>query len=180
MTFTWYALAAHPEVAARLHEELDRVLEGRSPTAEDLRRLPYTLQVVKEVLRLYPAAPFYARDCVTADELGGFDVPPGATVLLSPYYTHRHPALWEEPEAFDPDRWTREREAARHDHAYHPFAAGPRICIGNSFSLLESHLLLAILAQRFVPRLRPGFEPRWVMRGTLDLAGGLPMVLCAR
>jgi cytochrome P450 len=180
MTFAWYALAAHPEVAARLHEELDRVLEGRSPTAEDLRRLPYTLQVVKEVLRLYPAAPFYARDCVTADELGGFDVPPGATVLLSPYYTHRHPELWDEPEAFDPDRWTREKEAARHDHAYHPFAAGPRICIGNSFSLLESHLLLAILAQRFVPRLRPGFEPRWVMRGTLDLAGGLPMVLCAR
>lgn len=180
MTFAWYALAAHPEVAARLHEELDRVLEGRTPTAEDLRRLPYALQVVKEVLRLYPAAPFYARDCVTADQLGGFDVPAGATVLLSPYYTHRHPDFWEEPEAFDPDRWTREREAARHAHAYHPFAAGPRICIGNSFSLLESHLLLAILAQRFTPRLRPGFEPRWVMRGTLDFAGGLPMVLAAR
>lgn len=180
MTFAWYALAAHPHVAERLHAELDRELGGRMPTADDLRRLPYALQVIKEVLRLYPAAPFYARDVVHADQLGGFDVPAGATVMLSPYYTHRHPDFWDDPEAFDPDRWTREREAARHAHAYHPFAAGPRICIGNSFSLLESHLLLAILAQRFTPRLRPGFQPRWVMRGTLDIAGGLPMVLAAR
>lgn len=180
MTFAWYALATHPRVAERLHEELDRVLGGRLPTVDELRLLPYTLQVVKEVLRLYPPAPFYARDAVVADQLGGLDVPAGATVLLSPYYTHRHPQFWDDPEVFDPDRWTREREAARHGHAYHPFAAGPRICIGNNFSLLESHLLLAILAQRFAPRLRPGFKPRWVMEGTLGLADGLPMVIAAR
>jgi cytochrome P450 len=180
MTFTWYALAANPAVAAKLHAELDRVLGGRVPTTDDLRQLPYTLQVVKEVLRLYPAAPFYVRDAVGADELGGFAVPAGAAVMLSPYYTHRHPQFWTDPETFDPDRWTREREAERHSHAYHPFAAGPRICIGNNFSLLESHLLLAILAQRFAPRLRPGFVPRWWMRGTLGLKDGLPMVLAAR
>jgi cytochrome P450 len=180
MTFAWYALATNPKVTERLHEELDRVLGGRLPSADDLRRLPYTLQVVKEVLRLYPAAPFYVRDALGADRLGGFDVPAGAAVMLSPYYTHRHPRFWEDPEAFDPDRWTREREAARHGHAYHPFAAGPRICIGNNFSLLESHLLLAILAQRFTPRLRRGFRPRWVMQGTLGLADGLPMVIAAR
>ncbi|MDC0667949.1 cytochrome P450 [Nannocystis radixulma] len=180
MTFTWYALAAYPKVAERLHEELDRVLGGRIPTTEDLRQLPYTLQVVKEVLRLYPAAPFYVRDAVGADTIGGFDVPAGAAVMLSPYYTHRHPQFWDDPEVFDPDRWTRERESGRHGHAYHPFAAGPRICIGNNFSLLESHLLLAILAQRFAPRLRPGFTPRWVMQGTLGLADGLPMVIGAR
>lgn len=180
MTFTWYALAANPAVAERLHGELDRVLGGRTPTADDLRRLPYTLQVVKEVLRLYPAAPFYVRDALGADQIGGFDVPAGAAVMLSPYLTHRHPQFWDEPERFDPDRWTREREAARHGHAYHPFAAGPRICIGNNFSLLESHLLLAILAQRFTPRLRRGYAPRWVMQGTLGLADGLPMVIQAR
>jgi cytochrome P450 len=100
--------------------------------------------------------------------------------MLSPYYTHRHPQFWDDPETFDPDRWTREREAARHGHAYHPFAAGPRICIGNNFSLLESHLLLAILAQRFTPRLRAGYEPRWIMQGTLGLANGLPMMIAAR
>ncbi|MCY1061545.1 cytochrome P450 [Nannocystis sp. SCPEA4] len=152
----------------------------RSQIHEDLRQLPYTLQVVKEVLRLYPAAPFYVRDAVGADTIGGFDVPAGAAVMLSPYYTHRHPQFWDDPEVFDPDRGTRERESGRHGHAYHPFAAGPRICIGNNFSLLESHLLLAILAQRFAPRLRPGFTPRRVMQGTLGLADGLPMVIGAR
>jgi cytochrome P450 len=180
MTFAWYALATNPKVTERLHEELDRVLGGRIPTPDELRQLPYTLQVVKEVLRLYPAAPFYIRDAVAADRLAGFDVPAGAGVMLSPYYTHRHPQFWDDPEVFDPDRWTRERETARHGHAYHPFAAGQRICIGNNFSLLETHLLLAMLAQRFTPRLRPGFAPRWTMQGTLGIANGLPMVITAR
>ncbi|MES2640240.1 MAG: cytochrome P450 [Myxococcota bacterium] len=180
MTFTWYALAANPDVAAQLHEELDRVLAGRTPTVEDLRQLPYTLQVVKEVLRLYPAAPFYVRDALEVDRIGDFDVPKGAGVMLSPYYTHRHPQFWNNPDAFDPDRWTRQAEEGRHHHAYHPFAAGPRICIGNNFSLLESHLLLAVLAQRFAPRLRDGYEPRWEMQGVLGLANGLPMVITAR
>jgi cytochrome P450 len=180
MTFAWYALATNPKVTERLHEELDRVLGGRTPTAEALKQLPYTLQVIKEVLRLYPAAPVYVRDALAADQIGGFEIPAGAAVMLSPYFTHRHPQFWEDPEVFDPDRWTREKEAARHPHAYHPFAAGPRICIGNSFSLLESHLLLAMLAQRFTPQLRKGFQPRWVMQGTLHIANGLPMVITAR
>ena len=180
MTFTWYALAANPKVTERLHSELDRVLGGRAPTVDVLRQLPYTLQVIKEVLRLYPAAPFYMRDAVAADKLAGFDVPAGAAVMLSPYYTHRHPQFWDDPEVFDTDRWTREREATRHGHAYHPFAAGSRVCIGNHFSLLESQILLATLAQRFTPRLRPGFVPRWVMQGTLGLANGLPMVITDR
>ena len=180
MTFAWYALAANPTVTQRLHEELDRVLAGRPPTTELLRQLPYTLQVIKEVLRLYPAAPFYVRDAIASDQIGGFEVPAGAAVMLSPYYTHRHPQFWDDPEVFDPDRWTREREAGRHSHAYHPFAAGPRICIGNHFSLLESHVLLAMLAMRFTPRLRAGYVPQWVMRGTLGLANGLPMRIAAR
>ncbi|MDC0722508.1 cytochrome P450 [Nannocystis bainbridge] len=180
MTFTWYALAANPKVTERLHEEIDRVLGDRPLAAEDLRQLPYALQVVKEVLRLYPAAPFYVRDAVAGDKIGGFDVPAGAAVMLSPYYTHRHPQFWDDPEAFDPDRWTREREKARHDHAYHPFAAGPRVCIGNNFSLLESHVLLVMLAQRFTPRLRPGYVPQWIMEGTLGLGNGLPMTIAAR
>lgn len=180
LTFAWYALATNPEVRGRLHEELDRVLGRRSPTVEDLRQLPYTLQVVKEVLRLYPAVTVYARDAVAADQIGGYEVPAGTSVLLWSYYTHRHPDFWDEPESFDPDRWTREREAARHHHAYHPFAAGPRICLGNNFSLLESHLLLAILASRFEAELRPGYRARWVMDGTLGLADGLPMIVRSR
>jgi cytochrome P450 len=178
LTFAWYALAKHPHVAARLHDELDRVLAGRVPSVDELRQLPYTLQVIKEVLRLYPSAPFYSRDAVDADQIAGFDVPLGTMLMLSPYFTHRHPDFWENPEVFDPDRWTRERDG--NNRAYHPFGAGPRICIGNNFSLLETHLLLSILAQRFAPRLRQGYEPRWAMQGVLSLANGLPMVIVAR
>lgn len=180
MTFAWYALATNPNVRERLNDELDRVLGGAPPTVEALKQLPYTLQVVKEVLRLYPPAPFYARDAAAQGELGGFEVPKGATVMLSPYFTHRHPDFWENPDVFEPERWTKEKEQARHGYAYHPFAAGQRICIGNNFALLEAHLLLAILAQRFTPRLRPGYEACWQMHGTLHLRDGLPMVIEAR
>lgn len=176
---TWAALSAHPRVAQRLHAELDGVLGDRTPTVDDLRALPYTLQVVKEVLRLWPAAPFYVRDAVEDTEVAGHPVPAGTPVMLTPYWTHRHPDFWEDPEVFDPDRFTPEAEKARHPQAYHPFATGERVCIGNHFSLLESHLLLAVLARRFAPRL-VGVQPRWVMNGVLSPAGGLPMRIVAR
>ncbi len=180
MTFAWYALASNPHAREKLNEELDRVLGGKPPTVEALKQLPYTLQVVKEVLRLYPAAPFYARDAANGGELGRFEVPKGASVMLSPFYTHRHAGFWEEPDRFDPDRWAREKEMARHSYAYHPFSAGQRICIGNNFSLLETHLLLAVLAQRYTLKLKPGYEACWQMHGTLALRDGLPMMIEAR
>ncbi len=176
MTYTWYALATHPEAAARLHSELDTVLGDRTPTLEDLHHLPYTLQVIKEVLRLYPPAPFYIRDAIDDDQLGGFNTE-GLPVLLSPYYTHRHPDFWEDPLEFNPDRWTSEKEADMHPYAYHPFAAGQRVCIGNNFSLLESHILLSLLAREYAPRLAPGFLPRFVMAGTLGTSNGFPMII---
>ena len=177
MTAAWYALASNPEVADRLHRELDSVLGDRPPSVEDLHQLPYTLQVIKEVLRLYPPAPFYIRDAVGADQYDGYEVLAGASVMMSPYFTHRHPDFWENPLQFDPERWTPEREAARHSYAYHPFATGQRICIGNNFSLLESHILLALLARRFAPRLSSGYEPHWVMLGTLGTSNGFPMII---
>jgi cytochrome P450 len=176
MTFTWYALASNPQAAEKLHAELDSVLGDRPPSLEDLHQLPYTLRVIKEVLRLYPAAPFYVRDALGEDTLGGHRTP-ALPVLLSPYYTHRHPDFWEDPLRFDPDRWTPEREAARHPNAYHPFAAGERVCIGNNFSLLESHILLALLAKEYAPRLAPGFSPSIIMAGTLNTSNGFPMVI---
>ena len=179
LSATWAALAVNPDVAARLHAELDEVLGDRTPTVADLHRLPYTLRVIKEVLRLYPAAPFYARDAIEAARVGGFDVPAGTSVLLSPYYTHRHPDFWDDPERFDPDRFTPEAEKERHPQAYHPFATGERVCIGNHFSLLESHLLLAVLARRFAPQL-VGSMPRWTMEGVLVPDGGLPMRVVRR
>jgi cytochrome P450 len=176
MTFAWYALAQNPHAAEKLQAELDAVLGRRTPTLEDLHRLPYTLQVIKEVLRLYPPAPFYVRDALTEDQLGEFNTQ-GLPVMMSPYYTHRHPEFWDEPLAFNPDRWTPEREADMHPYAYHPFAAGQRVCIGNNFSLLESHILLALLAREYAPRLAPGFTPRFIMGGTLSTSNGFPMIV---
>lgn len=176
MTFAWYALAANPHVAGKLHAELDAVLGDRTPTLADLHHLPYTLKVIKEVLRLYPPAPVYMRDAIAEDELGGFHTQ-GLPVMLSPYYTHRHPDFWENPLEFNPDRWTPELEEKMHPYAYHPFAAGQRVCIGNNFSLLESHILLSLLAREYAPRLAPGFTPKFIMRGTLGTSNGFPMIL---
>ncbi len=180
MTFLWYALSQHPEVEARLHAELDAVLGEAPPTIDDLKKLPYTLQVIKEVLRLYPAAPFYVRDATAEDELEGVKIPAGSRMLLFPYATHRHPGFWDEPERFNPDRWLPEHEAARDPHAYHPFAAGQRICLGNNFSLFETHLLTAMLARRFKARLVPGHQPKIDAAGTLVSRNGMPMLLEAR
>ncbi|WP_257449448.1 cytochrome P450 [Archangium lipolyticum] len=180
LSFLWYALSQNPEVEARLHAELDSVLGDAPPTLDDLKKLPYTLRVVKEVLRLYPAAPFYARDSIAEDSLDGVTIPAGSRMLLFSFATHRHPAFWEDPERFDPDRWLPEREAARDSHAYHPFAAGQRICLGNNFSLFETHLITAMLARRFKVRLEPGHTPHIDTAGTLGVRNGLWMRIEAR
>jgi len=180
LAFLWYALSQNPHVEQRLHEEIDTVLDRRTPTLDDLRQLEYTLRVIKETLRLYPPAPIYVRDTIADDEVGGRLVPAGARMMLFPYATHRHPDFWDDPGRFDPDRWLPEREAARHPYAYHPFAAGQRICIGNNFSLFESQVLVALLAARFTPRLAPGHQPQIGMAGTLVSRNGLPMKVIGR
>ncbi len=181
MSFTWYALAQHPLVEAALHQELDTVLGDRPLTLDLMKRLPYTLQVIKETLRLYPAAPLYVRDAVADNKMGGLNIRKGTPVFLSPFLTHRHPDFWNNPEQFDPDRWTPEAEKTRHPYAYHPFAAGQRVCIGNNFSLLESHILLSILAHRYAPRLTPeNHIAQLSMKGTLHSDNGLPMIITSR
>ena len=181
MSFLWLALQENPDVEARLHAELDSVLPREDVlTLEHLKRLPYTLQVIKEVLRLYPPAPAYARDTAVEHTMDGMRVPAGTLMLLFPCATHRHPAFWEEPERFDPDRWLPEREAARHPYAYHPFAAGHRICLGNNFAMLEAHILAALLVRRFRARLVAGHRPQLDMAGLLIIRNGLPMVMTRR
>lgn len=181
LTYAMYALATNPPILERLQAEVDSVLaQDQVPTLDDLHDLPYTLQVIKETLRLYTPAPLYVRDAVNDDELDGYHIPAGTAVMMSPYLTHRHPEFWPEPESFDPLRWTPEAEKAQHPYAYHPFAAGQRVCIGNNFSLLESHIVLAQVIRHFVPRLREGYQPEWVMAGTLGVKGGMPMTVEAR
>lgn len=180
MSFAWFALASNPEVKARLHEELDRELGDNPPTLDTLKRLPYTLRVIKETLRLFPPAPMYAKDVIADDTIDGYLIEKGSVMLVMPYFTHRHPGFWDDPLRFDPDRHAPDAEKERHPQAYHPFASGQRVCLGNSFSLLETHIILAILARRFDPQLPPGYEPRWVGETLLDITNGLPMILTKR
>ncbi|MFJ9418049.1 cytochrome P450 [Streptomyces sp. NPDC101227] len=149
LAFTLHLLARHPEEQRRVREEADRVLGDRAATAADLDRLPHLTQALKESMRLYPAAPVISRRAVEATEIGGFAIPAGADVVVAPWVTHRDPGLWEDPERFDPRRFTPEREAARHRYAWFPFGGGPRACIGQHFSMLESVLALATLLRSY-------------------------------
>ncbi|MGW2303680.1 cytochrome P450 [Streptomyces sp. NPDC001809] len=147
--FALHLLALHPEERKRAHEEVDRVLAGRTPGAGDLDALPYVTRVLKEAMRLFPAAPVIGRRAVAATVVGGVAIPAGADVIVAPWVTHRHPDYWEDAERFDPDRFTPEAEAARPRYAWFPFGGGPRACIGQHFSMLESVIALAMLLQRY-------------------------------
>jgi cytochrome P450 len=181
MTWVWYLLARNPAEAARLHAELDSVLAGRTPTAEDVQRLPYTRMVIEEAMRLYPAAPGVSdRQAQAADTLGGVRVPKGALVFINSWVLHRNPIWWPDPERFDPGRFLPEHAKDRPRHAYMPFGAGPRVCIGAALAMTEAMLILAVLAQRFRPTLVSDAPVRLQQRVTLRPRGGLPMRLVRR
>ncbi len=149
LTWTWYLLSTHPEVARTLRGELARVLGGRSPTVSDLQRLPYCHMVFREAMRLYPPVWFMQRRAMADDRIGGYHIPAGSILFLSPFVTHRHPDFWAQPEAFDPEHFQPQAMAQRPRLAYFPFGGGARSCIGAGLATLESTLILATLAQRF-------------------------------
>jgi cytochrome P450 len=156
LAWAWYLLSMHPEVDRKLRAELVEVLGGRTPTATDLPHLKYTRMVIDETLRLYPPAWAMSRNAIGADEIGGYHIPAGSLVAMSPYVTHRRSAFWENPEGFDPERFTAECSAGRPRYAYFPFGGGPRQCIGNEFALMEAQLVLATVAQKYRLHLVPG------------------------
>jgi cytochrome P450 len=149
LSWAWYLLATHTEAQARLQEEVDRVLCGRQPSASDVGQLVYTNNVVRETMRLYPPAYVMTRRAAETVEIGGYVLPVESNVILSPWVTHRDPRFFPDPEAFEPERWSAEREQATPKFAYFPFGGGPRVCIGNGFALMEAAVLLAAVAQRF-------------------------------
>jgi len=162
---------------ALAREEADRVLAGRPPTAADYLALPYARRVLDEALRLYPPAWVVTRRALADDVLAGYAVPGESLVILSTYTLHRHPAVWSDPERFDPDRfgpgaWDEARRIA-----YLPFGAGPRLCIGRDFALVEGVLLLAMMAARFRFERRPGQSVHTDASVTIRPHGGLPLRL---
>lgn len=177
LTWVWAMLDRHPQVVVLLEAELDRVLGERAPTVEDLPQLNYTRQVIDETIRLYPPIYIMSRQVLADDAIGGYRIKGGATVDISPYVTHRHPAFWDRPEEFDPERWTPERVAARPRFAYFPFSGGPRQCIGNSFAQMEATLVLATIASRYRLHLPENHTLAIDPLVTLRPRGGLPVRL---
>jgi cytochrome P450 len=156
LAWTFYLLSLHPGVERRVRAELDAVLGGRAPEFDDLPKLTTLTAVIKESMRLYPPAWMIERRAAADDVVGGYRIPAGSVVLMSPYITHRHPGLWPNPEGFDPDRFVPEAERARPRYAYFPFGGGPRLCIGQPFAMLEGVLVLATILQRYRLSLVPG------------------------
>jgi cytochrome P450 len=156
LSWAWFLLASYPDTQAKLQDELDRVLAGRLPAAADLAQLPYANNVIRETMRLYPPAWVVTRMASEPVEIGGYVVPVGSNIIVSPWVTHWDARFFPQPEVFDPERWTAEQERLLPKFAYFPFGGGPRVCIGNNFALMEAAMLLAAVAQRFHISLVPG------------------------
>ena len=153
LTWTWYLLAQHAGVQEKLHRELDEVLGGRLPTADDLPRLGYARMVFEEAMRVYPPVPRLVRTAVRDYRAGAYTIPACALVVVSQYLMHRDARYYPDPEAFDPERWTPEARRERPAYSYFPFGGGPRRCIGEGFAYMEGVLVLATLASRWRLRL---------------------------
>ncbi|MEL7013563.1 MAG: cytochrome P450 [Pseudomonadota bacterium] len=178
LTLTWalYLLAFDRDVQSRLREEIQSALGARETAAHvDLAHLPLTERVIKEALRLYAPAGFLTRKALEADELAGTPVKAGATVILPIHAMHRHHQLWEQPDAFDPDRFLPERSEGRHRYAYMPFGGGSRVCIGAALALQEAKILLASLIACYDFALPPGYQPKPQMWFTLRPANGMQL-----
>ena len=168
-TLGWalHLLTRYPAAQRRLREEQAAALAGRAPEVGDLAQLPYGRMVLDEALRLYPPGWLFSRYALADDELGGYHIPAGSVLAISPFVLHHLPQYWEQPEGFDPERFTPERSAGRHKFAYMPFLAGPRKCIGDGFALLEMQLVLPTILRRYRLSAVPGFPVRPVVRGTI-------------
>jgi cytochrome P450 len=177
LTWVWYLLSQHPEIEARLHAELDDVLGGRAPTFADLDTLAYTRMVIEETLRMYPAVWMTGRQSIEEDVIGGYTIPADSMLMLSFYFMHHDPTYWDEPEVFRPERFSEGGAQDRPRWAYLPFGGGPRVCIGQHFALMEAQLVLALIAQRYAPRLVPGQPIDLRLMGTLQPKEGPWMLL---
>jgi cytochrome P450 len=181
MGLAWacYELAKAPAMLARVQREADR-FGGKTPALEDLGGLAYSLRVFKEALRMYPPVYLLMRMATSDVDIAGVAVPKGTVVMVSGYGIHRNPAVYPDPERFDPDRFEPAAEAARHRSAWLPFGSGPRVCIGHHFALLEGQLVLATLAHHVSFEPIAGVEVRPNPRATLRPSGGMPMIVRRR
>jgi cytochrome P450 len=157
LSWSWYSLSQTPDAEARLHAELDEVLQGEPPQAEHFSRLPYLTKVVSESLRLFPPSSLGVDRVVLEDhELGGYFIPAGSTIVMSQFVVQRDPRWYPEPERFDPERWAPGQQDLRPQFSYFPFSGGLRTCVGYGFAVMEITLVLAAMASRWRFELEPG------------------------
>ncbi|HEU5004271.1 MAG TPA: cytochrome P450 [Actinomycetota bacterium] len=179
LTFALHLLGHHPAAQERVAAEAAAVLAGGELGLEQVQALSYTTMVVKEAMRLYPSASATGRTSYVDDVIGGYRIPAGATVIVSPWATHRHPGFWDAPDTFDPERFTTEAEKARHRYAYFPFGGGPRACIGQYFSMLEAAVVTASVVQAFA--ITTSSDPVKLFTGiTLRPGEAMPATLALR
>ena len=148
LNWAWYLITQHPEVQEKLAAEVDSMPPGDCPSVDELERFLYTQQVLEETLRLYPALWLMTRRALRDDEIGGYFVPAGTEIYISPYFIQRHPNLWENPDRFDPERFAPGDKEKRRRMMLLPFSVGPRSCIGEYFSRLEMQLHLMMVGKR--------------------------------
>ncbi|KMO10298.1 cytochrome P450 [Methylobacterium indicum] len=180
LTWALYLLSHHPESEALIAAEVEAATAGGPLAPEHVDALPYTRQVILEAMRLYPPVPVVVRAALRDVDLDGIPVKAGTPITIPIYAVHRHAALWDEPERFDPARFAPEAAKARDRYAYLPFAAGPRICIGMGFALSEAVAILAVLVRSLRFSLRPGTLPVLKQRITLRPSEGMPMRVSPR
>jgi cytochrome P450 len=180
LSWAWYLLAQHPEAEQKLAAEVQQVLGDRDPRVDDCPRLKYAEMVALEAMRLYPPAYVVGREAIADCVIGGYRVRRGTTLLMSQWVVQRDPQYYPEPERFRPERWGEDATKSLPKFAYFPFGGGPRLCIGNTFAMMELVLVLAAIAQRFHFRLQRGAEVRPQPTFTLRPLPGVPGEIVAR
>jgi cytochrome P450 len=175
LTWTLFLLSRSPEWTAALEDEIARVTGGAPIAAEQIDQLVLTRQVIQEAMRLYPPIPIMSRQSVADATLDGREIRAGTSLIMPIYAIHRHARRWEEPDAFMPERFTPSGEASIPRYQYMPFGAGPRVCIGQVFAMMEATAMVATLLQRARFKAVEGYEPTPVARVTLVPKGGMPL-----
>lgn len=178
LTWTWFLLGQHPQIQQQLHDEVRGVIGGRKARAADAAKLPLCERVVREGMRLYPPAYVVGRRPMADTEVAGHAMKKGVNVLMSQWVVHRDPRWYDRPEEFDPSRWEGDWQSRIPKYAYFPFGGGPRICIGNTFAMLESILVLATIIQRY--EVLPITEPPVAMQPAVTLRPGEPIWMQVR
>lgn len=189
LTWTFYLLSQHPDVEKKLHDEIDSILgaiyrnghvANKIPTADDIPKLQYTEKVLRESMRLYPPVWTIGRYVENDYNVGEYTIPAGSSILMSQYVMHHDPRYYEEPEQFNPDRWTAEFKTQLPRFSYFPFGGGIRGCVGEPFAWMEGILIIATIAQKWTIRLVPGQRIKLDPAITLRPKYGMKMKLIQR